>query len=337
MDYIVVDFEWNQTPYGKGTSNRKIPFEIIEIGAIKLDEHGYFVDSFSAVIRPKIYKRLHHITKNLTGISKDELNHGELFTHTIVDFMLWCGEEDEYRFCTWGNTDLIELQRNMKYYHLDDLLMGPIKYYNVQKLFRLFYYPDEATAALETAVNYFGIEKSDDFHRAIHDAEYTAAVFSRMDLDKIKNYYSVDYYQNPKAKDEEIEVVYDAYYKKITREFNIKEDVLAAKDIKSIHCFKCGAEVKVLLPWFCGRSRAYYCIAQCQEHGYICGKIRLKKTESDKVFAVKTLKFVDEEEANGIRLMQEEVKQKRLEKRHKNSQDTDEYDSVGHVEGDRIF
>ena len=255
MDYIVVDFEWNQTPYGKGTGNRKIPFEIIEIGAVKLDGEGCFVDSFSAVIRPKIYKRLHYVTQNLTGISKDELDHGELFTHTIVDFMLWCGEEDEYRFCTWGNTDLIELQRNMKYYHLDDLLVGPIKYYNVQKLFRLFYQPDETTAALETAVDYFGIDKGDDFHRAIHDAEYTAAVFSRMDLDRVRDYYSVDYYQNPKSKDEEIEVIYDAYYKRISKEFKTKEAVLADREIKSIRCFKCDAPVDVIISWFCGRSR----------------------------------------------------------------------------------
>ena len=39
MNYVVVDFEWNQACYGKGSENRKIPFEIIEIGAVKLDEN----------------------------------------------------------------------------------------------------------------------------------------------------------------------------------------------------------------------------------------------------------------------------------------------------------
>ena len=33
MKYVVVDFEWNQSPYGKNTSNKRLPFEIIEIGA----------------------------------------------------------------------------------------------------------------------------------------------------------------------------------------------------------------------------------------------------------------------------------------------------------------
>lgn len=44
MNYIVVDFEWNQTSYGKGSENRKIPFEIIEIGAVKLNEKRKEVD-----------------------------------------------------------------------------------------------------------------------------------------------------------------------------------------------------------------------------------------------------------------------------------------------------
>ena len=39
MNYIAVDFEWNQNPYGKEAGNKRLPFEIIEIGAVKLDEH----------------------------------------------------------------------------------------------------------------------------------------------------------------------------------------------------------------------------------------------------------------------------------------------------------
>ena len=39
MNYVVVDFEWNQACYGKGSEDPKIPFEIIEIGAVKLDEN----------------------------------------------------------------------------------------------------------------------------------------------------------------------------------------------------------------------------------------------------------------------------------------------------------
>ena len=180
MNYIVVDFEWNQTSYGKGSENRKIPFEIIEIGAVKLNEKRKEVDRFSRTIRPKVYKKLHYITKELTGITQEELNVSDPFTYVLVDFMLWCGKD--YTFCTWGNMDLVELQRNMKYYGLLDLLKGPVKYYNVQKLFRELCAHDTAAASLETAVDYFDLPKSEDFHRAVNDAAYTAEIFRRVDI-----------------------------------------------------------------------------------------------------------------------------------------------------------
>jgi hypothetical protein len=37
MNYIVFDLEWNQNPSGKKTRNDRLPFEIIEIGAVKVN------------------------------------------------------------------------------------------------------------------------------------------------------------------------------------------------------------------------------------------------------------------------------------------------------------
>ena len=39
MNYIVLDLEWNQCPTGKSGEIRRLPFEIIEIGAVKLDKN----------------------------------------------------------------------------------------------------------------------------------------------------------------------------------------------------------------------------------------------------------------------------------------------------------
>ena len=92
MEYVVVDFEWNQSPYGKNASNKRLPFEIIEIGAVKLDEEGREIDRFSEMIKPKVYRKMNHVTKNLTGITEKDLNRGTVFPKVLVDFMLWCGE-----------------------------------------------------------------------------------------------------------------------------------------------------------------------------------------------------------------------------------------------------
>jgi ribosome recycling factor len=68
--------------------------------------------------------------------------------------------------------------------------------------------------------------------------------------------------------------------------------------------------------WFSAKTKYYYCLAQCPEHGYIRGKIRLKKTEMCRTYVVKTLRLIDEEGAQQIRQMKECVLEKRREKRH---------------------
>lgn len=315
MNYIVVDFEWNQSPYGKNTSRKHLPFEIIEIGAVKLSEEFQEVDRFSEIIKPKVYKKLHHVTKSLTGISEKELNTGRPFSEVAKDFLEWCG--DDYMFCTWGNLDLLELQRNLKFYHMEALLKGPITYHNVQKLFRLFYDDENSTAALECAVEVLGLKKEEEFHRAVNDAAYTAAVFAMMDPKEVAKWYTVDYFQNPKRRRDELKLIYPTYSKFVSKEFANKEAAMEDREVRTTRCFMCGKSAPKRIRWFVGKNKAYYCLAECEEHGYLRGKIRIKKTEEDKLLVVKTIRSVDLEGAKLIADMKEEVRQKRQEKRHR--------------------
>lgn len=315
MKYIVVDFEWNQSPYGKHTAHKRLPFEIIEVGAVKLDASGREIDRFSQIVKPKVYKKLHHITKNLTGISERELGSGRSFQEVMTEFFDWCGED--YMFCTWGNLDLLELQRNLKYFHMEDKLQGPVTYHNVQKLFRLFYVDENSTASLEYAVEYLNLKKNGEFHRAINDAEYTAAVFATMNPEEAAKWYTVDYYQNPKRRRDELKLIYPTYSKYISKEFANKETAMADREVRTTRCFVCGKPAVKRIRWFVGKNKAYYCLAECLEHGYLRGKIRIKKTDDDMAFAVKTIRRIDDEGAKIIADMKEEVRKKRLEKRHR--------------------
>ena len=47
MNYIVFDLEWNQCPDGKEKEIKDMPFEIIEIGAVKLDSQRRVIDTFA--------------------------------------------------------------------------------------------------------------------------------------------------------------------------------------------------------------------------------------------------------------------------------------------------
>lgn len=313
MNYIVFDLEWNQCPYGKGQENERIPFEIIEIGAVKLNSEKQMIDQYQVLIQPRVYKKLHFRTKEIIQLDMKELEKGTAFYKAIREFLKWCGED--YRFCTWGNSDLLELQRNMKYYGVLQLLKGPIPFLDAQKLFSLDYEDGESRKSLEYAVDFLQIEKQKNFHRALSDAWYTAQVFAQIHDSVADVFYSIDSYQNPRKKEEEIHVIYPGYEKYISREFPSKEDAMADKEVTSSRCFLCGKNVRKKVRWFANGQKNYYCLAYCANHGWMKGKIRMKKTEQGNIFVVKTMKLTDELEAQSIRDKKEEIKRKRRERR----------------------
>lgn len=238
MNYIILDLEWNQSPKGKDGELSQIPFEIIEIGAIKLDESGNIIDSFNKLIKPVVYKELHHIIKDITGFTMKELNKGESFPTVAQAFINWCG--DEYKFCTWGSLDITELFRNMRYHHIP-LPKPPIFYFDLQRIFNIqFENGDRNTRSLEYAVDYLHIKTDEHFHRAYYDALYTAYVFQKLDIDLINKNYSIDYYQVPTTRSEEISVVYDTHSQFVSRSFDSKNDAMSDKNVTSTICYKCG-------------------------------------------------------------------------------------------------
>ena len=88
-NYIIFDLEWNQSPRGREDSVADFPFEIIEIGAVKLDENFQMVDEFHRLIRPQVYGQMHHMISEVTHMNMEELKaRGLNDSITHVDFMV---------------------------------------------------------------------------------------------------------------------------------------------------------------------------------------------------------------------------------------------------------
>ena len=64
---------------------------------------------------------------------------------------------------TWGDQDVMELQRNMKYYNLLKLMPGPVHYYDVQKLFSIKFEDGISRRSLEYATDYLQLPKTGIF------------------------------------------------------------------------------------------------------------------------------------------------------------------------------
>ena len=92
MNYIVLDLEWNQSPYGKIGEQKSLPFEILEIGAIKLNEDREYVDRYEGIVRPQVYRELHYETQKIIGTELSEyINKGRMFSVVAREFLRVCG------------------------------------------------------------------------------------------------------------------------------------------------------------------------------------------------------------------------------------------------------
>ncbi len=319
MNYIVLDLEWNQCPYGKAREEERLPFEIVEIGAVKMNEQKEIIDTFHILVKPIVYRRLHYRTQEVITLSMEDLQErGLIFPEAVGKFLIWCGQgDDEFCFCTWGTTDLTELQRNMAFYYMEDLLPGPIYYEDVQKLFAITFETRKDRRALGYAVDFLKIEDNGEFHQALDDAVYTARVLSFIPDEIIDRNYSIDCYQNPRTREEEIRVRYDTYEKFISREFATKEDIMADKEVTALRCFACGRNAKKKLRWFSDNGRNYFAVGYCEEHGYVKGKIRVRRAVDGAFFAIRTTKLIGESEVDKIRGKQLSLRAKRQKKGRK--------------------
>lgn len=321
MNYIVLDLEWNQSNTGKEPEVEKLPFEIIEIGAIKLSDTGVMIGEFSELIKPQVYREMHHITSKLIHMQIQELERGEEFPVVARRFLEWCGEE-EYIFCTWGSLDLIELQRNLKFYNMTPLSDRPIAFMDAQKLFGIAYEDRKQRRSLEYAIDFLGIEKDIPFHRAFSDAYYTAKVFSELMLnypDVLKN-VSYDVFNPPRDRKAEVKVQFDTYMKYISRTFADKTEAFADREVSSTKCYLCHRNLRKKIRWFGVNTKQYYALAYCEKHGYLKGKIRVRKTDDGKVYVVKTTKFISGEDVEALEERCRHVKELRKKRRQREAQ-----------------
>ncbi len=311
MDYIILDLEWNQCPDGKKRENPALPFEIIEIGAVRLNEKLQLVDQFHEIVTPKVYRHLHWRTKSVIHLRDKDLQGHASFPEAASAFFRWCGHTygEDYILCTWGPADLPELERNLSFYASSMTLSNPfpfpLLYLDAQKIFGLTYEGQKTTRSLEYAIDFLKMEKHEAFHGALSDAHYTARVVSTFSPEDLSTWYSMDYYRLPACRDEEVLLSFPTYSKYVSRPFADKEALQSDKGVSSSICIHCGRRCRRKIHWFQSGSRTLLSLAYCPDHGYLKGKIRLRNHPNGSVYAIKTQKSIDEE---GARLIREKKK-----------------------------
>ena len=178
MVYVILDLEWNNT-YGRKT--KSFINEIIEIGAVMLDEDLQEIDRFSRLIRSQIGKKLRGSVKQLTHITNEDLDSGIPFTKALSELRRWIGNRENV-VLTWGDGDIRVLIENCRYLNGIDIIPFLSNYVDLQNYFHcIFNAPASRQVGLSTAAQMLGInENAYSLHRALGDSLLTADIFRQI-------------------------------------------------------------------------------------------------------------------------------------------------------------
>lgn len=225
MNYIIFDLEWNQPPQEEATATEPVYLtgEIIEIGAVKLDEHFAMVDGWKRYIRPQVYPRMHKRIASLTGISDRVLSQeGVPFPQAFREFQDWCGEE--FAYMTWSMSDLPMLIDNMRLHGLDTSQLPCC--YDLQRIFAREILRESRRCSLDNALALLG-EKGDTAHDALNDAKNTAKICDHLDLGSYLDEYTAQPFAQPAPE----------------RVYETLSQLLEDTALRSFSCPWCGGEV----------------------------------------------------------------------------------------------
>lgn len=305
MSYIVLDMEWNQPGYGEAVLCKNgvcMKNEIIQIGAVKIDESGKKLDIFSKIIKPASFTSMNKIIKQLTGITDEMLDKGDSFFDAINQFKAWCGED--FVFLIWGCDDIRILKNNLKFYGLDDSWIPA--YYNVQMIFCLQTGLEKRQYALSFALEHFKISINEEsLHDAFYDALCTAAICEKLDIaDGLEN---IKYMPSCEEKSDGSTVL----VKRKFRHIRNRDDIWANGFITRPACPMCGNKMKHEKPKRITNNKIHI-EGHCENDGDFLAVIKISETPQ-KTFSVSQQMYILNEKT---REYFERTKNKRPRKHH---------------------
>ncbi len=238
MYYVILDMEWDGA-YHK--VHKRFVNQILQIGAVKLDESFNIIDIFDVTIKSDISKRVSRRFVELTGITKEMMLEGIPLSDAVDRYNKWLGSDTVT--ITWSNSDLYTIAENEKFL-LDNQKFKIEKYLDLQKFIecelRLLGHDLKSQISLSHAAELLGITTENyDLHTAKDDSLLCAAL--------LKKHYNEAAFENliRDTADPEFykQLYFKPYYISSIKDERIQKETLA------FYCEKCESELKRNTKW----------------------------------------------------------------------------------------
>ena len=110
MQHIMIDLEMNKIEK-QWRGKNKLSSELIEIGAVRMDDHFEVVDTYQSYVKPE-FGTMDAVIIDLTGITDDKVKDAPGFAEAMDDFTEWIGP-GETQFYSWSMSDIRQFQHDM--------------------------------------------------------------------------------------------------------------------------------------------------------------------------------------------------------------------------------
>lgn len=181
MKHIVVDLEMN--PIAKQYKEQRAGClsEIIEIGAVILDEDFQEIGSFMTYVKPQYNERIEPKIVKLTGITTELVHDAPSFEEAFQMFVSFCNSiKGEVEICQWSDSDRRQIEKEMllKGYEMNEYEKGLMEcWVDFQREFDQ-QLGLERQVSLKNALTYAGLDFEGRQHDALFDARNTAELLT---------------------------------------------------------------------------------------------------------------------------------------------------------------
>lgn len=181
MKAVFVDFEMNPITRSQKEARRICTGEIIEIGAVKLNEAGEEISSYKEYVMPQYSTEMNETCQELTGITMDMLAGAPHFADAFAHFLNWCHETgNDYEMYAWSENDWRQLTSEMRLKKLDmeaeNTKWMLDHWQNFQQIYCNLLGLDKVIS-LDKAVSTLGETFDGQMHDALWDARNTSKLY----------------------------------------------------------------------------------------------------------------------------------------------------------------
>lgn len=179
MKHIAIDLEMNALDRKFKEEKAICGREIIQIGAVLLDDQYQEIGYFNTLVKPQYNERIESKFEKLTGIKTEMVQNAPVFKDAIEQFFSWCHSmNEEIHIYQWSESDYEQITKELelKRICLSSVNAGLLReFQDFQKEYGEKLGLSRAVS-LKDAVMYAGVEFFGKEHDALDDAKNTATL-----------------------------------------------------------------------------------------------------------------------------------------------------------------